>query len=67
MSKLVPFSNTSIRVKFETTLNAALAEIANLTIDYVLNTSPTELEEFYLGRVYIEPLTLQDRAQSDRS
>jgi hypothetical protein len=43
---------------FRNLTETTIAEIKSLDNNYVLNASPTELEQFYIGEVTLHPLTL---------
>ena len=61
-----PFCEGDTHATFSRHLESVQKEIRELPNDYVLRTSPTELETYFLGKTLIEPLTLEtDRFESD--
>lgn len=54
-----PFRDSDIFSVLRNLMDNLTAEIRGLENSYVLRTSPTELEQFYLGKALIEPLTLR--------
>jgi hypothetical protein len=53
-----PFSDGDVFAAFRGHMAKITAEIRGLENSYVLRTSPTELEAFYLDKAHIEPLVL---------
>ena len=53
-----PFSDGDTFATFRNITERVVAEIEALDNDHVLNASPTELEEYYISRVLLTPLTL---------
>jgi hypothetical protein len=53
-----PFNNTDSHTAFRSLLKTTLDEIRELEADYVLKASATELEQFYVTKVSINPLVL---------
>jgi hypothetical protein len=58
MRALAPFRDGDLRAVLEQKLARILSEIEELESGYVLKASPTELEDFFVGKATIEPLTL---------
>lgn len=56
---IYPFSDGDTHATFRRLIETVTAEIASLDSNYVLNASPTELEQYYLDRVLINPLVLR--------
>lgn len=54
-----PFSDTDTHSAFRQLLHKLTTEIRSLENSYVLRTSPTELEQYFLDRVQFEPLVLR--------
>jgi len=55
----LPFRDANAFAAFRMHLEQILAEIRGLDNSYVLRTSPTELEQYYLGKARFEPLVLR--------
>ena len=55
---LHPFRDGDTSATFRNVIDKATAEIEALENDYVLNASPVELEQYYVSKVLITPLTL---------
>jgi len=53
-----PFSNGDTSTTFRNLIESTVAEIKSLDNNHVLNASPTELEQFYMDKVKLHPLTL---------
>ncbi len=53
-----PFSDDDVFSAFGNRMQQLTAEIRGLENGYVLRTTPTELEQFYLDKARFEPLTL---------
>ena len=56
--KINPFREGDTFATFRNIVEKATTEIDSLDNEYVLKASPTELEEYFLSKVRIEPLTL---------
>jgi hypothetical protein len=56
--KILPFSEGDTFAIFHNRIEMVKQEIESLDNDYVLKASVTELEEYFLDKVRIEPLTL---------
>ena len=53
-----PFSDGDTFATFRNVIETTVAEIEALENDYVLKASPVELEQHYISKVLITPLTL---------
>ena len=53
-----PFSDGHTVATFRKLIEKTVAEIDSLENEYVLKSSPTELEQFYINQVILHPLTL---------
>ena len=53
-----PFRDDDTYATFRRLIEKTVAEIEALENDYVLKASPTELEQYYISKVLITPLTL---------
>jgi hypothetical protein len=56
MSRITPFSGGEVFGVFRNHLEGVLREIDGLDNDYVLKSSPAELEEFFIGKASINAL-----------
>ena len=56
--KKKPFRDGDTFATFRNVVDNAVSEIDKLDNEYVLKTSPTELEQYYIDKVLIEPLIL---------
>jgi len=56
--RLHPFSDGDTFVTFRKITETAVREIEALENDYVLKASPVELEQYYISKVTVTPLTL---------
>jgi hypothetical protein len=57
-----PFSEGDTRATFQNLITRTIAEIESLDNEYVLKASPTELEEYFVSKVLIQPLILHREA-----
>jgi hypothetical protein len=53
-----PFRDSDTFSVFRNLVEKVITEINSLENEYFLKASPTELEQYYLGKVHIEPLAL---------
>ncbi len=58
--KIYPFSDGDTFARFRNLIEQVTKEIQSLDNEYVLNASLTELEDYYISKVIIEPLVLHD-------
>ena len=53
-----PFRDGDAHATFSNLRDVTVREIDGLDNDYVLKASPTELEQYYIDKVSVTPLTL---------
>ena len=56
--RINPFRDGDAHATFDNLREVTLQEIEKLDNDYVLKASPTELEQYYIEKVSITPLTV---------
>ncbi len=59
----IPFDDGDAIIYFRSLIDSVVAEISNLEPEYVLKASSTELEEYYVSKLPIEPLVLHPDRQ----